>query len=68
MSGVIKKSITLLTAIIPDEEKKEWSATEVSRKLDIPIQTVHKLLSSLAEYGFVYKNNETEKFIIGLTF
>ncbi len=54
MWGVIKNSITLLTAIIPDEEKEEWSATEVSRKLDIPIQTVHRLLSSLAEYGFVY--------------
>jgi DNA-binding IclR family transcriptional regulator len=67
MSGVIKKSITLLTAIIPDEEKEEWSATEVSRKLDIPIQTVHRLLSSLAEFGFVYKNNETKKFRLGLT-
>lgn len=67
MSGVIKKSMTLLSAIMPDEEKEEWSATEISRKLDIPIQTVHRLLSSLAEFGFVYKNNETKKFRLGLT-
>ncbi|WP_307440588.1 helix-turn-helix domain-containing protein [Bacillus sp. V2I10] len=53
-------TITLLTAIIPNEAKEEWSATEVSRELDIPIQTVHRLLSSLAEYGFVFKNNETK--------
>ncbi len=33
MSEVIKKSITLLTTIIPTEEKEEWSATEVSREL-----------------------------------
>lgn len=67
MSQVIRKSITLLTAIIPNEAKEEWSATEVSRKLDIPIQTVHRLLSSLAEYGFVFKNKETKKFRLGLT-
>ncbi|SDJ11674.1 transcriptional regulator, IclR family [Alteribacillus bidgolensis] len=66
MSEVIKKCTTLLTAIIPDEEKEEWSATEVSQKLEIPIQTVHRLLSSLTECGFVYKNNETKKFRLGL--
>ncbi|MCQ6281197.1 IclR family transcriptional regulator [Bacillus sp. EB600] len=67
MSEVIRKSITLLTTIIPNADKEEWSATEVSRQLDIPIQTVHRLLSSLSEYGFVFKNRETKKFRLGLT-
>lgn len=67
MSEVIRKSVTLLTAIMPNEDKEEWSATEVSQKLDIPIQTVHRLLSSLTEYGFVFKNHETKKFRLGLT-
>ncbi|PLR79927.1 IclR family transcriptional regulator [Bacillus canaveralius] len=67
MSEVIRKSITLLTTIMPNEDKEEWSATEVSRELDIPIQTVHRLLSSLSEYGFVFKNKETKKFRLGLT-
>lgn len=67
MSEVIRKSVALLTTIVPTEDKEEWSATEVSRQLDIPIQTVHRLLSSLAEYGFVFKNNETKKFRLGLT-
>ncbi|MCH6269251.1 IclR family transcriptional regulator [Neobacillus citreus] len=58
--------MTLLTTIIPNEEKEEWSATEVSRELDIPIQTVHRLLSSLSENGFVFKNKETKKFRLGL--
>lgn len=47
MPEVIRKLITLLTTIIPSEEKEEWSATEVSRELDIPIQTMHRLLSSV---------------------
>ncbi|SMQ86673.1 transcriptional regulator, IclR family [Bacillus sp. OV166] len=67
MSEVIRKSITMLTTIIPNEDKEEWSATEVSRQLDIPIQTVHRLLSSLSEYGFVFKNKETKKFRLSLT-
>ncbi|EIJ82029.1 transcriptional regulator, IclR family protein [Bacillus methanolicus PB1] len=67
MSEVIRKTITLLTAIKPNEEKEEWSATEISRKLNIPVQTVHRLLSSLEEYGFVFKDKETKKFRLGLT-
>lgn len=67
LSEVIRKSITLLTTIKPNEEKEEWSATEISRELNIPVQTVHRLLSSLEEYGFVFKNKETKKFRLGLT-
>ncbi len=44
----------------------EWSATEISRELDIPVQTVHRLLSSLEESGIVFKNKETKKFRLGL--
>ncbi|MET1029981.1 IclR family transcriptional regulator [Domibacillus tundrae] len=63
---MIRKSMLLFEAIRPKEEKEEWSATEISRKLDIPVQTVHRLLSSLEEYGFVYKSNETKKFRLSL--
>ena len=66
MSEVIRKTMTLLTTIIPNEYKEEWSATEVSRQLDIPIQTVHRLLSSLSENGLVFKNQATKKFRLSL--
>lgn len=66
MSEVIRKSFKLLDAIKPTPEKIEWSATEISRELDIPVQTVHRLLSSLEESGIVFKNKETKKFRVGL--
>ncbi len=66
MSEVIRKSFKLLDAIKPTAEKVEWSATEISRELDIPVQTVHRLLSSLEESGIVFKNKETKKFRVGL--
>ncbi|WP_041580396.1 IclR family transcriptional regulator domain-containing protein [Bacillus sp. 1NLA3E] len=62
MSSVIHKSMELLEAIQPENDKEEWSATEISRKLNIPVQTVHRLLSSLSEARLVYKSKETKKF------
>lgn len=67
MSEVIDKSIRLLYALIPNEHEAEWSATKLSKQLDMPVQTVHRLLSSLAEHGLVFKNKETRKFRLGLT-
>jgi IclR family transcriptional regulator, KDG regulon repressor len=66
LSEVIRKSVKLLTALKPQEEKVEWSATEISRELDIPVQTVHRLLASLEENGVVFKNLETKKYRLGL--
>lgn len=66
MSEVIRKSVQLLTALKPQEEKVEWSATEISRELNIPVQTVHRLLSSLEESGIVFKNKENKKYRLGL--
>lgn len=54
--------MVLLEAIQPENDKEEWSATEISRKLNIPVQTVHRLLSSLSEARLVYKSKETKKF------
>ncbi len=66
MSEVIRKSVLLLHAMKPTEEREEWSATELSRDLSIPVQTVHRLLSSLEEQGLVYRSPETRKFRLGL--
>ncbi|BBU38955.1 IclR family transcriptional regulator [Aeribacillus pallidus] len=67
MSEVIRKTVLLLQTIQPNENKEEWSTTEISKKLGIPVQTVHRLLTCLEEYGFVYKNKQTRKFRLGLT-
>lgn len=54
-------------ALAPREFENEWSATEISRQLDMPVQTVHRLLSTLAQFGFVTKNEQTKKFRLGLS-
>ncbi|PGT76719.1 IclR family transcriptional regulator [Bacillus sp. AFS040349] len=65
MAGVIQKSMMLLTLIGPKEEKEDWSTTEISRQLQIPVQTVHRLLNCLCEVGFVVQDMETRRFRLG---
>lgn len=65
MSGVIQKSMVLLSLLKPSEEREDWSTTEISREIDIPVQTVHRLLKSLCEVGFVVQNRETRRFSLG---
>ncbi|PMC37874.1 IclR family transcriptional regulator [Bacillus sp. UMB0899] len=65
MSGVIQKSMVLLSLLKPSNEKDDWSTTEISREIDIPVQTVHRLLHCLCEVGFVVQNKETRRFSLG---
>ncbi|MBT2730395.1 IclR family transcriptional regulator [Bacillus sp. ISL-75] len=65
MSGVIHKSMLLLTLLEPNGEKEDWSTTEISRELKIPVQTVHRLLNCLCEVGFVVQDRETRRFRLG---
>ncbi|MDT8861364.1 IclR family transcriptional regulator [Alkalihalobacillus sp. MEB130] len=67
MAEVIRKTISILTAIKPTEDKEEWSVTEISRKLNMPLQTVHRLLGCLSDVGFVIRDRETKKFKLGLS-
>lgn len=62
MSGVLNKSMLLLSFISPKEEKEDWSTSEISRELNMPIQTVHRLLNCLCEVGFVSQDRETRRF------
>ncbi|MHA6485468.1 IclR family transcriptional regulator [Paenibacillus sp. strain BS8-2] len=67
MSGVISKAIQILDVLLPHGTEKEMSVTEISKELGMPIQSVHRLLSSLAEHGFVSQNAATKRYKLGLS-
>ncbi|CAM3137082.1 IclR family transcriptional regulator [Paenibacillus lupini] len=52
---------------MPQGIEKEVSVTEISRELDMPVQSVHRILASLSEHGFVSQNNKTKKYKLGLS-
>ncbi|EZH65887.1 transcriptional regulator, IclR family protein [Bacillaceae bacterium JMAK1] len=67
MSEVLKRSAVLLEALRPTEMRNSWTLTEISRHVDIPTQTVHRLLNQLVELGFVYRDHESKTYRLGLT-
>ncbi|MBD2867164.1 IclR family transcriptional regulator [Paenibacillus arenilitoris] len=67
MTGVISKAIVILDFLLPQGIEKEASVTEISKELDMPVQSVHRILSSLMEHGFVAQDAKTRKYKLGLS-
>ena len=66
-AGVIAKAIHILDSLVPQGMEKELSVTEISRLLDMPVQSVHRILVSLSRHGFVAQNSKTKKYKLGLS-
>ena len=49
-----------------DEERPEWTTTEVARALNLPVPTAHRILSALALRGYVSQHEETKRFRLGI--
>lgn len=49
-----------------DEERPEWSSTEVARALELPVPTAHRILSALAQRGYVSQHAESKRFRLGI--
>jgi IclR family KDG regulon transcriptional repressor len=71
MSEVIRKSVALLTTIVPTEDKEEWSATEVSRQLDnhlsirnSALPTMEKLMKKTGESVYLTVPEGTEGVLV----
>jgi len=65
--SVIAKAIQILDMLVPQGSDKEVSVTMISRELDMPVQSVHRILNSLSEHGFVAQNQKTKKYKLGLS-
>jgi DNA-binding IclR family transcriptional regulator len=49
-----------------DEERPEWTATEVARTLDLPVPTAHRILSALSRRAYVSQHGETKRYRLGI--
>jgi DNA-binding IclR family transcriptional regulator len=67
MPGVISKAIKILDILVPQGNEKEMSVTEISRELDMPVQSAHRILNSLSKHGFVSQNKKSKKYKLGLS-
>lgn len=67
MSRVITKAVQILDVLLPQGTEKEMSATQISKELNMPVQSVHRMLSSLCEHGFVSQDEKSKKYKLGLS-
>lgn len=58
-----KKVFLLLDAFTP--EMPEWSLADLTRKVNIPKPTVHHIMMTLIEGGWIDRHPETKKFRLG---
>jgi DNA-binding IclR family transcriptional regulator len=65
MIKVLGKAISLVD-IISTDPKKEWSIEELSREINMPISTVHRILLSLKHHEILEQSKVTKKFRLGL--
>ena len=49
-----------------DEERPDWTATEIARTLDLPVPTTHRILMALKQRGYVSQHEETKRFRLGV--
>jgi DNA-binding IclR family transcriptional regulator len=49
-----------------DEERPEWTATEIARTLELPVPTTHRILMALKQRGYVSQHEETKRFRLGV--
>lgn len=61
----LENSLTLLTLFTMDEP--ELGVTSISKKLGVSKSTAHRLLTSLVQEGFVYKDSKTNLYSLGAT-
>lgn len=43
----------------------EWTTTEIARECDLPVPTVHRILSALHRHNFVARDETTKRFSLG---
>ncbi|NPV51967.1 MAG: IclR family transcriptional regulator [Firmicutes bacterium] len=60
----VAKALQILTLFGIDKPK--WRVTEIARELGMQKSTVHRLLATMQEYGFVRKDTEGAHYSLGL--
>jgi len=61
---VLQRTFSILELF--DEDRPEWSTTEVARALRLPIPTVHRILVALKRHGYVSQHEESKRFRLGI--
>lgn len=63
----IDRAMSIVHVLVSDENKPNWSISEIADRTDLPLSTVHRLISSLMQYGLIMQIPETKQYKLGYT-
>jgi DNA-binding IclR family transcriptional regulator len=61
---VLERTFRILEVF--SESRPEWSTTDISRALGLPVPTVHRILGALKRFGYVSQHEDTRRFRLGV--
>ncbi|WP_028775890.1 IclR family transcriptional regulator [Shimazuella kribbensis] len=61
----IDRAMKIIQLLISDQQKMCWPISEIADHTELPLSTVHRLLSSLVQYELVTQIPETKQYKIG---
>lgn len=61
----IDRAMKIIEIIVSDPTKSEWSISELAEETNLPVSTMHRLLSSLIQHGLVAQVAETKRYKAG---
>jgi len=61
---VLERTFRILEVF--SESRPEWSTTDISRALGLPVPTVHRILGALKRLGYVSQHEDTRRFRLGV--
>lgn len=64
--GLVTKTTRVMETLL--HEKESSSLRQIAEKCDLPKSTLHRILNSLEEEGWVYRNPRTREYRIGIRF
>ena len=61
----IDRAMAIIHILISDPYKREWSISDLSERAELPISTMHRILSSLIKHRLVTQNPVTKHYRVG---
>jgi DNA-binding IclR family transcriptional regulator len=61
----IDRAMKIIQLLISDQQKIGWPISEIADHTELPLSTVHRLISSLVQYELVSQIPETKQYKIG---
>lgn len=61
----IDRAMSIIHILSSDRMKTEWSISELAELTNLPLSTLHRLLSSCIQHGLVLQNMNTKQYQLG---